>query len=94
MSNGRRITKSEIYHPLSTPSHFTKLTEGGALELRNPVSPFRFSHLSILLLIQKKIRHYKINRKWQMTFIQTCYEEKIEYEDQNISGNENSLPPK
>lgn len=65
-------------------SHFTVLTKEGALEVRNLVSLSKPSHLSVLVLFQKKIRHYKINRRWQMTFIQNYYEKKIENEGKNI----------
>lgn len=74
-------------------SRFTVLTKEGALEVRNLVSLSKPSHLSVLVLFQKKIRHYKINRRWQMTFIQNYYEKKIENEGKNILGNKNS-PPK
>ena len=89
----KRITKSED-PPFSFPpnNHFTILTEEGALVLTNlVVSPDPLTCLYYCSF--GKIEHYKLNRKWQMTFIQNYYEKKIENENQNISGS-GSSPPK
>lgn len=56
-----RDSPNQKIHILSPPpSHFTILTEEGALELRNLVSLPKPSHLSVSLLIQKKMKYYKL----------------------------------
>lgn len=82
-----RITKSNI-HLLPSSKITTSLIKDGALNLRNLVSLPKPSHL--LLLIEKKIRPYKMNQTWQLTFVHSYYKKKIENENQNISRNEYS----
>ena len=47
------MTKSDLLSSSPPSSHFTLLTEEGALELRNLISLPRSFHLCVLLLIQK-----------------------------------------
>lgn len=94
MRSGKRELQDEkINHPLPHPNnHFTIVTYEGAPELRNLASLPKPS-LQLYYCLFRRKGHYKINRRWQVTFIQNYYEKKLENENQSILRNEKS-PPK